>query len=171
VSNYSISQNYLTSAKTIRRLLRLTSINGDDHILEIGAGKGHITRELVKVGRAVSAYEIDRKLYGKLKEKLGGASNLSIRRQDFLKAALPSGSYKVFSNIPFCITSKIVRKLTTAGNPPREAWLVMEKGAAKRFSAQLKPRFEPKIVYYFVREDFHPAPGVDIVLLRLTKRA
>jgi 23S rRNA (adenine-N6)-dimethyltransferase len=170
VSGYHISQNFLTSAKTVKRLLHLTNIGKDDHIIEIGAGKGHITRELVKISRFVSAYEIDDKLYGKLKEKLGGAGNINIKRQNFLGASLPSGRYKVFSNIPFCITSKIMRKLTATGNPPQEAWLVMEKGAAKRFAALLKHRFEPKIVYYFVREDFHPMPSVDIVLLHLKKK-
>ena len=59
---FSVSQNFLTCSKTIRRLLRLTSICESDHVIEIGAGKGHITRELAKICKAVSAYEIDDKL-------------------------------------------------------------------------------------------------------------
>lgn len=72
-----------------------------------------------------------------------------------------------------------MRKLTTAPNPPRECWLVMEKGAAKRFlgmagetlsSLLLKPYFQARIAYYLRREDFHPAPSVDVVLVHLHRR-
>ena len=177
---FSVSQNYLTSSKTIQRLLRLTSISKDDHVIEIGAGKGHITRELVKSCRSVSAYEIDSKLLGRLQESLAKNDNLKLSNRDFLKAALPkSGIYKVFSNIPFSTTSDIVRKLTDINNPPQEAWLVMEKGAAKRFmgvsgdslaSISIKPFFNIGIVCHFSRDDFHPAPSVDVVLLHLAKK-
>ena len=177
---FSVSQNFLTSAKTIHRLLRLTSICKNDHVIEIGAGKGHITKELVKICRGVSAFEIDRGLYEQLQKALSDIGNLKVMHGDFLKASLPkSGPYKVFSNIPFSITSDIMRKLTTIGNPPQEAWLVMEKGAAKRFmgkpcdtlrSILIKPFFDVKIDYYFSRQDFHPAPSVDVVLLHLTRK-
>ena len=177
---FSVSQNFLTSSKTIQRLLRLTSINKNDYVIEIGCGKGHITRELVKVCRVAEAFEIDVKLYDQLRSKLGNIENLNLRHFDFLKADLPKNDqYKVFSNIPFSITSDIIRKLTTAKNPPQEAWLVMEKGAAKRFigkpgdtlaSILIKPFFETKIEYYFERRDFHPIPSVDIVLLHFTRK-
>lgn len=176
---FSISQNYLTSAKTIRRLLRLTTLTGDDQVIEIGAGKGHITRELVKVCRRVVAYEIDGGLAGRLR-LCPGPEGLDLRQGDFLRATLPrSEPYKVFSNIPFCITTQIVRKLAGADNPPQAAWLVMEKGAAKRFTGKpretvaslaLKPFFEVETVYYFSRQDFHPMPRVDVVLLQLLRK-
>lgn len=177
---FSISQNFLTSAKTINRLLRLTSITSNDYILEIGAGKGHITRALIKVCRKVDAYEIDPKLYKQLQGNLGDVKSLNIRHQDFLKVTLPHNEpYKVFSNIPFSITSSIVRKLTFAKNPPQEIWLVMEKGAAKRFlgkphetlaSISIKPFFDTKIVYYFSRQNFHPMPSVDAVLVHFKRK-
>ena len=178
---FSISQNFLTSPKTIQRLLRLTSICKDDHVIEIGAGKGHITKELIRACRTVSAFEIDSRLCAQLQNKLGNVNNLILKNHDFLKTGLPkNGYYKVFSNIPFSITSNIIRKLTLAENPPQEAWLVMEKGAAKRFigkpvetpaSIQIKPFFDVSIDYYFSRQDFHPAPSVDVVLLHLARKA
>ena len=176
----SVSQNYLTSAKTIRRLLGLTSLTKSDRAIEIGAGKGHITRELAGKCHSVYAFEIDAKICAYLQSKLGGIGNLHIRHQDFLTVALPSSEpYKVFSNIPFSITSKIIRKLTGGGNPPQEAWLVMEKGTAKRFagksrdttaSLSLKPYFDCDIVHAFSRQDFHPMPSVDVVLLHLLRK-
>ena len=177
----AVSQNFLTSSKTIKRLLKLTSINKNDSVIEIGCGKGHITRELIKICSSVNAFEIDCNLYDKLRGKFEHAENLNLKHLDFLKADLPKTEpYKVFSNIPFSITSDIIRKLTTAKNLPDEMWLVMEKGAAKRFmgkpgdtfaSILIKPFFETKIKYYFERHDFHPMPSADIVLLHFTRKS
>jgi 23S rRNA (adenine-N6)-dimethyltransferase len=173
------SQNFLTSQKTIERLFRLTSINKSDTVLEIGAGKGHITKALLCRCNRVIASEIDAKLFESLHNKFSGYSNLSLISHDFLHSNLPQSEYKVFSNIPFSITTEIIRKLTQDTNPPQDAWLVMEKGAAKRFcgkptdtlqSLLLRPFFNLKIVYYFQREDFHPAPRVDVVLLHISQK-
>ncbi len=175
-----VSQNFLTSYRTIDRLLHITSIDAEDHVIEIGPGKGHVTSLLLQSCRRVTAVEIDKKLYGRLYEKYNGTENLRLYHQDFLKWQLPvSGSYKVFANIPFCHTTDILRKLTESKNPPTEAWLTMEKGAAKRFmgvpretlrSLMLKPGFELDIVYHFRREDFHPKPGIDVVMVHLKKK-
>ncbi len=175
-----ISQNFLTSYKTIKRLLRITTINKNDHIIEIGPGKGHITGLLLKTCRRLTAVEIDKKLYERLLEKYRDEKNLELYHRDFLLWQLPcSGEYKVFANIPFCHTTAILRKLTESKNPPTEAWFTMEKGAAKRFMGRpretyrsliVKPLFDLKIVYHFLREDFHPRPGVDIVLVHLKKK-
>lgn len=175
----SISQNFLTSGKTIDRLLRLSSICKEDYVVEIGPGKGHITKALAMRADKVRAVEIDKSLYEKLSDKLSDLNNVSIINRDFLKTELPKIDYKVFSNIPFCRTSEIIEKLTSAKNPPKDAWLVMEKGAAKRFSGKpsetasslsLKPFFKTEIVYHFSREDFHPSPSVDTVLFHITKK-
>jgi 23S rRNA (adenine-N6)-dimethyltransferase len=176
-----VSQNFLTSYKIINRIIRRTTLNRDDHVIEIGPGKGHTTGILVQKCRKVSAIEIDGRLYNKLTTKFKDAKNIRIYHQDFLKWKLPqSENYKVFSNIPFCFTTDIMRKLTECKNAPSEAWLIMEKGAAKRFmgkpseslrSLLIKPRFDLDIAYYFNREDFHPKPGVDVVLLHLKKKS
>jgi len=175
-----ISQNFLTSKKTIKRLLKLTNINKHDHVIEIGAGKGHITKELTQRSRKVTAIEIDNRLFLLLKTKIGNIPNLKLFNIDFLKMRLPTDeSYKVFSNIPFSITTDIMHKLMEAYNPPSETWLIMEKGAAKRFSGKpnetlnslrLKPFFNLKVLYYFRKDDFHPIPAVDIVLLHIKQK-
>ena len=107
--------------------------------------------------------------------------NLCLVCGDFLKYNLPQrGAYKVFANIPYYITTDIVRKLTEASNPPTEMWLVMEKGVAKRFmgvpvpnryAKSLTSHWKLEIVYYFKREDFHPLPAVDSVLVHFSKRS
>ena len=176
-----VSQNFLTSAATIRRLIRKTTITPHDHVIEIGPGKGHITGALLAHCKQVSAIELDKDLYNKLRIKYEATENLKLYHQDFLQWHLPAaGPYKVFANIPFSHTTGIIMKLTQAPNPPTEAWLVVEKGAAKRFMGQprentrslsIKPLFHMRVIYHFAREDFHPMPGIDVVLLHIKMKA
>lgn len=172
-----VSQNLITSRRTIRKVINLTSINGDDHVVEIGPGKGHLTEALLLRAGTVTAVEADGAMYARCMERLGGRGNLRLHHCDFFGWGLPAESgYKVFSNIPFSRTTDIVRRLTESPNPPDEAWLFMERGAAMRFmglpregvcSLLLKPIYDVRITYRFRRGDFHPMPSVDVVLLHL----
>ena len=181
MTNVSYSQNFITDRKLIKRIVQLSSIDKNDIVLEIGTGKGHLTAELCRKGGHIYSVEIDRKLYESTKEKLSGLSNLKLIHGDFLDYSLPKkGDYKVFANIPYFITSQIVEKLTQVSNSPADIWLVMEKGAAKRFaglpretekSLLLKVNWDVEIIYHFRRGDFHPMPSVDSVLLHFSKKA
>lgn len=176
----SDSQNFITDRRLIQRIVNLSNISENDTVIEIGTGKGHLTEALCKKGGRVCSVELDRKLYERAGERLGRRSNLRLICGDFLKYPLPSkGNYKVFANIPYFITTQIVKKLTETANPPADIWLVMEKGAAKRFmgsrkettaSLMLKVNWEMKILYYFRREDFHPMPSVNSVLLYFSRK-
>lgn len=174
---YSVSQNFLTSRKLIEKLIKKAGITGEDIVVEIGAGKGHITRVLSDSCKTVITYEIDRRLYESLKPQI--AANVRLYHGDFLKCTLPKSPYKVFANIPFSKTTEILNKLTNTNPLPEAMWLVMEKGATKRFcgvpsdnlqSLLLKSFFDIRIIYHFRREDFHPSPGVEVVLVELTRK-
>ena len=110
------SQNNLVNPKLIAKLIRKSSLGKNDKVIEIGPGRGIITQELLKVAGRVTAIELDRKLYFHLKEKYKNAKNLELIRGDFLNFRMPPYSYKVFSNIPFNITSGVLRKLTDDDN-------------------------------------------------------
>ncbi len=176
----SHSQNFITSRRLIDRIIRLSNIGQEDVVIEIGTGKGHLTESLCRKGSCVYSIELDRKLYEYSKAKLSRYSNLKMIQGDFLRYVLPvKGNYKVFANIPYSITTQIVDKLTNAINPATDIWLVMEKGAARRFlglggdtgkSLLLKVNWEMKILYYFRREDFHPMPSVDSVLVYFSRK-
>lgn len=180
-AHLSDSQNFITNKKLIHRITHLSNINKNDTIVEIGTGKGHLTEELCRKGGFVYSVELDSKLYERAKTKLSPFSNLKLIQGDFLKYSLPAkGSYMVFANIPYFITTQIVEKLTECPNPPKDIWLIMEKGAAKRFTGAaketekslfLKVNWEMKIVYYFRREDFHPMPSVDSVMVHFSRKA
>ena len=173
------SQNFLKDPCLVASLLDRLCIGSDDLVYEIGPGKGIITEQLVLRSRRVVAIEKDPRLAALLLRKFADRPNVIIHPGDFLHYPLPCKPYKVCANIPFNITSAIVTRLTTAKHPPDEAYLVMQKEAAEMFLGKpheslrtilLKPWFEMEIIHRFKRQDFIPAPRVDVVMLRLRKR-
>ena len=179
-NHLSDSQNFITNKKLIHKIIRLGGLKKSDNVLEIGTGKGHLTEVLCEEAGYVYSVEIDRGLYESAGERLAQHSNLKLIHGDFLNYKLPvKGEYKVFANIPYFITTQIIEKLTNWVNAPTDIWLIMEKGAAKRFmgvpretqkSLLLKVEWEMKIMYRFRREDFHPMPSVDSVLVHFARK-
>lgn len=173
------SQNFLKDPGLVASLLDKSSIGSDDVVYEIGPGKGIITEQLTLRSKRVVAIEKDPDLTALLLKMFADRPNLTIYSGDFLHYRLPRQPYKVFANIPFNITAAIVARLTTAENPPEDAYLIMQREAAEMFLGKpheslrtilLKPWFEMAIVHRFERKDFIPAPRVDVVMLRLRKR-
>lgn len=174
-----LSQNFLVNRQLVRKLVRNSSISKRDLVYEIGPGKGIITEELAKKAWKVIAVELDLKLYRYLKEKFKNTPNVELHNKDFLKFEIYSKRYKVFSNTPFAIEGKIVRRLLDSKNPPLDTYLVMRREVAERmagipregeFSVLHKPFFELSIIYRFRRDDFRPKPLVESVMLRAKKR-
>lgn len=176
------SQNFLVSKTLISKLIKKSSITREDVVYEIGSGQGVITEELLKKSRVVVAFEIDRNLFSNLTHRFQNEESLELKPGNFLTYPLPTQPYKVFSNIPFNLTSAIIRKLTQAENPPDDTYLVVQKEAAEKFIGKpydsknslmailLKPWFDFEISYQFKRSDFFPKPNVDTILLRTTKK-
>ncbi len=174
------SQNFLHNRKLTSSLVRGSSINKNNLILEIGPGKGILTDELIKQARHVIAVEIDHDLYSFLQVKFKDIKNLTLIRDNFLNFSLPKTPYKVFANIPFSIEGEIIRKLIDAKNPPEDAYLVVMKELAYRlsaphkenqFSITHKPWFAFSIYHHFNPTDFVPVPSVNSVILRFKKRS
>lgn len=126
------SQNFIRHPKLVRELLELSNISTNDLVIEIGSGKGMITRELVKSAGRVIAIERDRTFSEELSE-INESSNFQLVIEDFMKWQLPRENYKVFSNIPFNYTADIVSKLTTSDRKPTDIYLIMQETAAHRF--------------------------------------
>lgn len=176
------SQNFLRDLNLVRLIVSKSSICRNDIVYEIGPGKGIITEVLSSNCKKLIAIEKDKGLYRRLLHKFKGNPRVEIKYGDFLNFNLPAkGKYKIFSNIPFNLTADIVGKITSTGNPPEDAYLIVQKEAAKRFSGLpfakeqqysllLKPWFVVKVIHSFRRTDFYPIPAVDIVLLQIKKR-
>ncbi len=175
----SLAQNFLTKSRLAASLLNDSSISLDDIVYEIGPGTGMLTKELGKRAKKVIAIEKDYDLYVELKKKFGLNANIVLYNADFLKFKIKESYYKVFANIPFNITSAVIRKIVYATNPPVEAYLILQKEAAEKFigatkttqsSVLVKPWFRLKIIRFFKRTDFSPVPNVDVVMLHIEKR-
>ncbi len=182
VVNYRnpLAQNFLTKSHLAALLVDKSSICLNDVVLEIGPGAGILTKELSKRAKKVIAIEKDCDLYMKLKKRFGLNNNVVLYNADFLEFTIHKSNYKVFSNIPFNITSAIMRKLLNGKNPPKEAYLIMQKEAAEKFSGKpvetqfsvlAKPWFRFTIIRGFKSTDFRPMPKVDVVFLHVAQRA
>lgn len=176
------SQNFLYDPDFVSSLVNMSNITSEDTVIEMGAGKGMITEELSKRANKVIAIEYDNKLAQQLREKFSDFCNVSIIEADFLKWPLPDFRYKVFSNIPFEYTSRILEKLLLSLNQPEDTYLIMQDLAAKRFmgrvaggedsqvSILLQPFYSMSILKRIDRHEYRPIPNVDTVLARFEKR-
>lgn len=176
------SQNFLKDKGLVTKLIANTSLNDQDIVYEIGVGQGIITEQLLSKVKKVVAFEIDKNLYDKLSQKFNNQSSLELKLGNFLDYQLPNYPYKVFSNIPFNITSAIVKKLTQASTPSTDTYLFVQKEAAKKFVGKpfdnknsqlavlLHPWFNLEVAHKFNPNDFFPKPMIDIVLMRIEKR-
>ena len=149
-------------------------------VLEIGSGRGALTRHLVGRCRTLIAVELDGRLCETLRSELGGRAE--VRHADFLTAPLPDRPYKVLGNVPFARTTEIVRRLVEARCPPEDAWLIVQREAGQRFagaphgpetlwSLRLKPWWHVEVLQPLRRTDFDPPPSVNSSLLWLSRRA
>lgn len=173
------SQNFLVNRHIVSKLVDESGIQARDTVVEIGPGRGIITRELAKAARQVIAVERDEVLALRLASSPDLPSNVAILIGDALTVPLPSTPYRVFASIPYRHTAAIVGRLTTGTAPPLDSWLVVQREAAHRYgvssrntmqSIQLAPWFDCTIVHEFRKQDFDPRPGVDSVLLHLHHR-
>ncbi|MBX3004592.1 MAG: 23S ribosomal RNA methyltransferase Erm [Anaerolineales bacterium] len=173
------AQNYLKSASLVKTLVAQSSIGREDTVYEIGPGNGIITAELAKIARKVIAIELDENLVKRLTNQFTGSTNIEIVQGNFIDFQIPDEKYKVFANLPFNITAETVRKLLYARNPPIDAYLILQKEAAGKFSGSpresefsvlAKPWFSLQELWSFKKSDFVPAPAVDVVLLHIRRR-
>ena len=186
----SLAQNFLRSPKLVRRLVRMSKIGLSDTVYEIGPGDGIITAALANVAGQVIAIEKDPELVRHLRRRFCAVENVEIVQKDFLSYSFrtrkgvsgpkPVSEYKMFANIPYNRTSQIVRTILQERSGLCEAYLIMQKEAAKKFSGSpretlfsilVKPFFDLQILFRLKRVDFWPIPGVDSVLLSIKRRA
>lgn len=133
----SLGQNWLKDPVALAAIAELASFSPDDTVLEIGPGLGTLTSRLLARAGKVVAVEFDAELARKLPKQFPG-KNLEVIEADILSfdlSTLPKG-YKVVANIPYYITSRIIRKLMEAPNPPSISVLLVQKEVAERLAAE-----------------------------------
>jgi len=175
--NFKAGQNFITSKYHIEKILGYMSLDMQDNIFEIGAGKGHFTHELVKRCNYVTAIEIDSGLCELTRNKLSNYTNFRIINEDILKYKFPSNKpYKIFGNIPYSISTSIVRKVVFESSAA-VSYLIVEYGFAKRLlntsrslALLLMAEVDISILAKIPRYYFHPKPKVDSSLIVLKRK-
>ncbi len=180
-----LGQNFLTDLGVVEEMIKAAAVSADDAVLEIGPGTGVLTAALVDTGASVYALEYDRDLIPMLTEKFGGHSNISITEADIRTLYIAQflreqdvDSYKVIANIPYYITSLIIRLFLESEVQPSQMMLMVQKEVAERICAKpgemsllaLSVQYfgNPSIVREVPRTSFDPAPEVDSAVLHIS---
>ncbi len=181
----SLGQSFLIDQNIQRKIIQASELKSTDLILEIGAGRGELTRLIAQKVNFVYALEIDRGLCEILQENLKDFKNSKIILQDILrfsfKKNLPKlkNRIKVIGNIPYYITSPIIARLLKYREKIETIFLTVQKEFAQRitarpgskdygrFSCFVQYYTQPQTLFFIKRTCFSPQPKVDSCLLRL----
>jgi 16S rRNA (adenine1518-N6/adenine1519-N6)-dimethyltransferase len=132
----SLGQHWLKDEQTLKAICQAADLGKTDTVLEVGPGLGDLTRQLVKQAGRVIAVELDTDLTESLKKELP-AKNLEIINQDIRQldlTGLPL-DYKVVANIPYYLTSHLIRLLSDTANQPETIVLLVQQEVAERLAA------------------------------------
>jgi 16S rRNA (adenine1518-N6/adenine1519-N6)-dimethyltransferase len=175
----SLGQNFLVNEGVLDRIVAAAQLSAADTVVEIGPGTGALTRRLGATGARVIAIEKDARLIGPLRESFAASPNVTVTEGDVLKwrPDLPGGSYKVVANIPYYLTSHLLRHLLEEWPRPSCAVLMVQSEVADRILASppdmnllaLSVRLyaTPSRVMRVSRGSFRPMPDVDSAVIRL----
>jgi len=181
----SLGQHFLIDKRVLRRIVSAAELTPEDTVIEVGPGLGILTKELARRARRVIAVEADPNLASALREVV---ANINIVSADILKTdpALllasvgveeASPSYKVVANIPYYITSPILRHFLEASLKPSLIVVMVQKEVGEAIVAQpgrmsllaVSVQFygQPVIVDRVPARSFYPPPKVDSIILRI----
>ncbi|OGI92730.1 ribosomal RNA small subunit methyltransferase A [Candidatus Nomurabacteria bacterium RIFCSPLOWO2_01_FULL_46_18] len=188
----SLGQHFLKSKDALRKIIQAGQVSSDDVILEIGPGRGALTKQLLAFGCQVLAVEKDKELVQYLQEKFqneikSGKLKLiedDILNFDFKTYNLEPRTYKLISNIPYNITGAILKKFLSSSVQPERMVLLVQKEVAERImgygprrkvgvnkesilSISVKAYGEPKVIDRVPRRYFSPEPKVDSAIIAI----
>ena len=187
----SLGQNFLTSESAVDTIIDAGDVTGDDIVLEIGPGKGMLTKKLLIFAGKVIAIEKDTTLVEFLKEKFVNEiknNKLDLVERDILDfdpeiLEFYKEPYKLVANIPYYITGQLIRKFLETTNQPSLMVLMLQKEVALRIVARDKRSFDsaqgkesilsisvkaygkPKYIQMVKAGSFSPKPKVDSAIL------
>lgn len=177
-----LGQHFLTDRAVLKKVAAAAELGPADVVVEVGPGLGILTRELVKKAGRVIAVEVDEKLASALTQILADTPNLTVLNADMLQIEPQSliakdCPYKVIANIPYYITSPLLRHFLEARLKPERMVVMVQKEVAQAISAapgemsllsvSVQCYARPTIVDYVPARSFYPEPKVDSAILRL----
>jgi 16S rRNA (adenine1518-N6/adenine1519-N6)-dimethyltransferase len=176
-----LGQNFLTDPAVLDRVVQAAGVTADDTVLEIGPGLGSLTRHLAQAARRVVAVEIDGNLIPILHQVLASEENVTVVHGDILDLnpveLMGDDPYLVVANIPYYITSAILRHLLDSPHRPQRLVLTVQREVAERICAvpgemsllalSVQVYGVPRPVLRIPAGAFYPPPKVDSTTLRI----
>jgi len=176
-----LGQNFLHDPGALEKIVATAQLTPNDTVLEVGPGTGTLTKFLAEAARRVIAVEIDERLKPVLDNELIDHPHVWVIYQDILTVdiatLLQPDDYVVVANLPYYITSAILRHLLEARHKPRRLVLTVQQEVAERLVAQpddmsllaVSVRFfgQPHIVNRLKPAAFWPRPDVDSAVVRI----
>ena len=178
-------QNFLNDQGILQKIYKSISPNPNDLIIEVGPGSGNLTKWLQKYNCNIICYEIDKSLQEQLKSIKNEKTQIFFK--DFLEADLTADlstikyeNLYVIANIPYYITTPIIKKITFANINPQGLVLMVQKEVADRLSAKPKTKdygyitvllnyfYDIKKLFNVSKNCFYPRPNVDSAIIKLT---
>jgi len=179
----SLGQHFLTSTKIVDDIVTASGVGKGDTVLEIGPGRGILTKSLIRTGARVIAVEKDDSLIPELEEMFKEEithGNIEIVHADILLAKLPqlqTTPYALVANIPYYITGQIIRMFLESVHQPQSMTILVQKEVAERILARdkkesllslsVKAFGTPKIIRTVSAGSFNPPPSVDSAVLHI----
>jgi 16S rRNA (adenine1518-N6/adenine1519-N6)-dimethyltransferase len=176
-----LGQNFLVDPSAIRQVVRSAEISPDDIVLEVGAGLGNLTRYLAIAANRVIAIEVDHRLIPPLQKVLSPYPNVEVVHDDILNLdpvdLVQEQPYMVTANIPYYITSAVIRHLLETRIRPYRVVLTVQHEVADRICVYTGNRNllalsvqvfgNPKIVTRIPAGAFYPVPKVNSAVVRV----
>ena len=175
-------QNFLSDDNIARKCVAALQLTPQDTVLEIGPGKGALTKHLLAQAQQVIAVELDRELYTFLQQEYPDQKNLILHNQDFLDTdlrALNLGhSYKIISNLPYAVCAPILQKLLGFSRWQRMVVMVQREVAERMvcphgsknygiLSISVQVQSQVKKLFHVPKGCFRPVPKVESTVLEL----
>lgn len=176
----SLGQHWLHDDVSLSAMVEAGEVGPTDTVVEVGPGLGTLTKKLVEAAREVIAIELDELLALNLKGRVG-SKNLSVEQKNVLEYDFSSvePGYKVVANIPYYLTSNLIRTLLEASNPPSVMALLVQKEVAERIVAKpgqmsilsVSVQFyaDAKLLQVIPAELFTPPPKVDSQIIQIKR--
>ena len=185
-----LGQHFLIDEGVLQQVVAAAELTPGDAVVEIGPGLGVLTRELAQRAGWVITVELDNSLAVILEQTLAPLGNVTVVNEDILKvdpATLLEGvrgkfpvgqeGYKVVANLPYYITSAVLRHFLEASAKPQSVVVMVQKEVAEAIvakpgqmsvlSVSVQLYGQPEIVSYVPAESFYPPPEVDSAILRV----
>ncbi len=172
-----LGQNFLINKDIFSKIIEASDISSTDIVLEIGPGTGNLTKELAQKAKGVIVVEKDKRMINFLYEHLKDFQNIEIINKDILDFTIDLKKYKLVANLPYYITSPVIRKFLEKETNPSLLVLMVQKEVAQRICAgppkmsllSVSVQFyaEPKIISFVSKKYFWPSPKVDSAILKI----